>query len=72
LFNNAISVSGTMFAHWAFSPTPMVQTKKLAIAHGCPFDNSEELVACLSKKDAKEIIDKQDRLYVKFMMQFFV
>lgn len=72
LFHNAISMSGTVFAHWAFSPNPMVHTKRLAIAHGCPFDDSKELVDCLSKKDAKELIDKQDRLYVRILRSHFL
>ncbi|XP_059477825.1 esterase E4-like [Neocloeon triangulifer] len=63
LFKSAISMSGTIFSPWAFTPYPAVQAKRFAVAHGCPFDNSEELVSCLSKKDAAEIVDKIDRLY---------
>jgi len=61
-------MSGTVFAHWAFSPNPIVNTKKLAIAHGCPFEDSAEIVDCLRQKDAAEIVEKTDRLYVSMLI----
>ncbi|XP_065347264.1 esterase E4-like [Cloeon dipterum] len=63
LFTRAISMSGTVFAPWAFAPNPVSNARKYAMANGCTFDNSEELVDCLMKKEAYDLIDTQDVLY---------
>ncbi|KAJ8871621.1 hypothetical protein PR048_027948 [Dryococelus australis] len=58
LFHHAISMSGSAFCPWAFAPGGSAKhlAEKIAVLLNCPTDSSENLVACLEKKDATEII----------------
>jgi carboxylesterase type B len=58
LFHRAISQSGNALAQWALSPngTTRYQAEKLAALLGCPTEPSKDLVSCLRKKDAADII----------------
>uniref|UniRef100_A0A4D5R9U4 Carboxylic ester hydrolase n=1 Tax=Scolopendra viridis TaxID=118503 RepID=A0A4D5R9U4_SCOVI len=58
LFHRAIVTSGSVLCPWAFQRDPVYWTKKLAQDVNCSIQDSEELVACLRQKSAKELITK--------------
>jgi carboxylesterase type B len=66
LFHRAISQSGNALAQWALSPngTTRYQAEKLAALLGCPTEPSNDLISCLRKKDAADIIATDQAFFV--------
>ncbi|CAL8080993.1 unnamed protein product [Orchesella dallaii] len=62
LFQRAISQSGSGFSPWAFQRNPREQAVRLGNQFGCPTNNSEQLVECLSSLDPWELIQPQEKL----------
>ena len=58
LFQQYITQSGNALCPWAFQKKSnfYINVRKIAILSGCPFKNSEELVNCLRKKDAVNLV----------------
>ncbi|XP_050306615.1 venom carboxylesterase-6 [Anthonomus grandis grandis] len=67
LFHKGIALSGTALTSWALAPEGegISQAKKLAESFSCPTDCTEELVECLRKIDAIEIV-KKDVIFMEW------
>lgn len=65
LFHGAVSQSGTAQCSWTLAPKDQAvrNAKKLAAALNCPTEPSKDLVNCLSKVDAYNIIE-QDQIFM--------
>lgn len=65
LFRGAIIQSGTAFASWALASKQYANNSKIDLAKslGCPTSSSKELVNCLRKKNASEIIFNASKIY---------
>jgi len=63
LFHRAIAMSGSALCWWANLPNQRRTAVRLADTVGCPVDNSEDLVDCLRKKSAMEIMEAQETLF---------
>lgn len=64
LFHKGISQSGTALCPWSRPISTVDRAHKLATSLGCP-TKSSELIACLRKKNAEDII-KTDRLFMEW------
>ncbi|XP_077440255.1 neuroligin-1-like isoform X6 [Vanacampus margaritifer] len=58
LFQRAITQSGTALSSWAVSFQPAKYARMLGRKVGCNFEDTVELVACLQRKDYKELVDQ--------------
>ncbi|XP_077389575.1 neuroligin-1 isoform X4 [Festucalex cinctus] len=58
LFQRAITQSGTALSSWAVSFQPAKYARTLGRKVGCNFEDTVELVACLQRKDYKELVDQ--------------
>ncbi|RWS05335.1 Venom carboxylesterase-6-like protein, partial [Dinothrombium tinctorium] len=58
LFNNAISVSGTVFSPWAIQYEPRNNSIELARRVKCSISSSEKMIACLRETPLNEILEK--------------
>ncbi|KAI7815490.1 carboxylesterase [Rhyzopertha dominica] len=69
LFHRGISHSGTALCPWAFGKqeTGVSNSRKLAEFFKCPTKNSKEMVQCLRKVDAKEIIEQDIQFMVRYI-----
>ncbi|XP_014292971.1 juvenile hormone esterase [Halyomorpha halys] len=58
LFHGGIAESGSSYAMWCVTPPGLAKeyAQKLAGLVSCPKGNSKEAVACMMKKDAKELV----------------
>lgn len=65
LFHKAISMSGTAFDVWANSPPgeAVDHAHKLGELLKCSLDNTDEMIACLRKVPANDIIDTEYNFY---------
>nr|CAH0100418.1 unnamed protein product [Daphnia galeata] len=68
LFHRAISQSGTALNHWAMKKNVGSYAKQLAKYLNCPQSNSNELLACLRKKPADQLVRFQKKIGI---MQVF-
>ncbi|XP_066251364.1 venom carboxylesterase-6-like [Euwallacea similis] len=67
LFHKAIAMSGTSLCIWACSPKNegVENAKKLAKSFDCPTDSSKDMIKCLSKIDALDIV-KHDVVFMEW------
>ncbi len=65
LFHRAISQSGTSLNSWAIKKSVGQYTRKLANYLNCPQSNSNELLACLREKPARQVVQFQKEIEVK-------
>ncbi|XP_030754509.1 venom carboxylesterase-6-like [Sitophilus oryzae] len=67
LFHRVIAMSGTALCVWASAPKNenIEHSKQLAKSLDCPTDNSKNMVECLRKADAMDII-KKDTIFMKW------
>ncbi|KAL0099083.1 hypothetical protein PUN28_020261 [Cardiocondyla obscurior] len=67
LFHRGISQSGNFYNPWTLTSPGFAKIKAKTVGEhlGCNSDNSKELIECLRKKSAKEIIGS-DQLFQKF------
>ncbi|XP_046451699.1 venom carboxylesterase-6-like [Daphnia pulex] len=68
LFHRAISQSGTSLNSWAIKKSVGQYTRKLANYLNCPQSNSNELLACLREKPARQVVQFQKKIEI---MQVF-
>lgn len=68
LFHRGISQSGSSLCPWAFTRNPKIQAQRLAQKLNCTSEASKsslELVKCLRKKTAHEIVQVHREITVK-------
>lgn len=72
LFHKAILESGAAVCRWAVSPPGVPRKRAFAAATiaGCNFDNSNDILKCLRKLSAENLIDLQIQMSVSYL--FFI
>lgn len=67
LFHRAISLSGTAMGSWAEVPRRVAKGRALAFAKliGCNYELVPEIVKCLKRTPAHELIRAQDKFAVR-------
>jgi carboxylesterase type B len=56
LFHKGISESGTAIKIWTLSKFPSEQAKKFASKMSCPTESTKDMVDCLKKLDAHQLV----------------
>ncbi|KAF2902651.1 hypothetical protein ILUMI_03536 [Ignelater luminosus] len=66
LFSGAIAHSGIATAHWAVAPKgeALTNAKRLAQFLDCPAESNREMIDCLSKVDAHDIVSQDTKFMV--------
>ncbi|KAJ6648964.1 Venom carboxylesterase-6 [Pseudolycoriella hygida] len=74
LFSKAIAQSGTSLNFWAMYPHPKKQSQRFAAKFGCSVEDSKEMVACLKKINAADLVKEhiEMRQYLKDGITVFV
>jgi carboxylesterase type B len=62
LISNVVAMGGSPLSRHSMIRKPITQAKKLGEQVGCPTDSSQALVMCLKQKDAKEIVEKMNKV----------
>ncbi|KAM7353636.1 carboxylesterase 1E [Cochliomyia hominivorax] len=57
-----VAMSGTALSQYATDKEPVQSVQEVAEINGCPTTNEVEIVKCLRKKDAKEIIENDSKI----------
>ncbi|XP_057667531.1 venom carboxylesterase-6-like [Diorhabda carinulata] len=66
LFHRGLSQSGTALVPWAIIEKPLTKAKQVASHLDCPTHSTKEMVECLRKTTAKDLLTAMSKLFLYF------